>query len=746
MSHWQQLSVSRPFRYTFILALVAIGTALAAVGGWRYARASAPVSGPIVLISIDTLRADHLPVYGYAHVRTPAIDALAADSVVFDRAYSHTPQTLPAHTAMLSGRLPFETGVRDNVGFTVKPGERMLPQLLRERGFTTGGVVSAYVLRKETGISQGFDVFVGDMPANPPELSFGQVQRDGAVSEAIAEQWLGAQRSSRVFLFLHLYEPHKPYTPPARFAEFAPYDGEIAYADEIVGRLVHYLKAHQLYDRSTIVLVSDHGEGLGDHGEQEHGLFLYDEAIHVPLIIKQAENLGAGRRVHDLVQHVDLVPTILDYVKAPIPGNLSGRSLKPVLDGTGHLREQPIYSEALYGRYHFGWSELTALTDGHYRYIKAPHAELYDLTRDPHERDNVAIDRAASATAMRGALDRLTAGSSIPAPAAVPAEARERLEALGYVGTSSGISKEPAEALPDPKDKLAVLEQYRQAIDLAADHRWAPAIAALQKILEDEPEMADVWSQLATVAIRTDRFELATDAYRHYIELKPADPAGYLAAGTTYLRVRRLEEARTDAELAAEVASERDTRSRASAHELLANIALARHDADSAREQAQLARKADPALPMPPYVDGRLLYDQGNYEEALPFFEKAIASLPKGTSHALPELRFYEADALSRLERYPEAEKEFLAELKDFPQNTRARAGLAMLYQATDRSDRAADVIADMLRATPTPDAYALGARLFTMFGNPQQANAIRAEARRTFAEGPRPGGHAPRH
>ncbi len=232
--------MSRPFRYTFILVLVAIGTALAAVGGWRYARASAPVSGPIVVISIDTLRADHLPVYGYAHVRTPAIDALAADGVVFERAYSHVPQTLPAHAAILSGRLPFETGVRDNVGFVVKPGERLLPQMLRERGFTTGGVVSAYVLRKETGISQGFDFFDGEMPSSSPELSIGQVQRDGSASEAIAEHWLDAQRSSRVFLFLHLYEPHKPYTPPERFSEFAPYDGEIAYADEIVGRLVHY--------------------------------------------------------------------------------------------------------------------------------------------------------------------------------------------------------------------------------------------------------------------------------------------------------------------------------------------------------------------------------------------------------------------------------------------------------------------------------------------------------------------------
>src|SRR4051812_9818071 len=321
-------AVSRSLRFIFILLFAALGTTLAALGGWRYARASAPVSGPIILISIDTLRADHLPAYGYTKLKTPAIDALAADGAVFERAYSHAPQTLPAHAAILSGQLPFETGVRDNVGFRVKNGERLLPQMLRERGFTTGGIVSAFVLRKETGIGRGFDFFDGEMPPGSPELSIGQVQRDGGESERIAEHWLDSIGTTRAFLFLHLYEPHKPYTPPARFAEYAPYDGEIAYADEIVGRLVKYLKSHQLYDRSTIVLLSDHGEGLGDHGEQEHGLFVYDEAIHVPLIIKQDSNAGAGRRVAAVVQHIDLVPTILELVKAPVPGTLHGRSLK----------------------------------------------------------------------------------------------------------------------------------------------------------------------------------------------------------------------------------------------------------------------------------------------------------------------------------------------------------------------------------------------------------------------------------
>ncbi len=714
-----------------------MGTVLAAVGGWRYARASAPVSGPIILVSIDTLRADHLPAYGYKKVVTPALDALAADGVVFERAYSHAPQTLPAHAAILSGQLPFETGVRDNVGFTVKSGVRLLPQMLRDRGFTTGGVVSAYVLRKDTGIGQGFDFFDGEMPASSPELSIGQVQRDGMESEQIAEHWLDTIGTSRAFLFLHLYEPHKPYAPPERFAQYAPYDGEIAYADEILGRLVRYLKSHQLYDRSTVVVLSDHGEGLGDHGEQEHGLFVYDEAIHVPLVIKQESNVGAGRRVGSLVQHIDLVPTILDLVKAPGSGHFRGRSLKPVLDGTGTLPELSVYSEALYARYHFGWSELIALTDGRYRYIKAPREELYDLERDSREQANIAGERVQARQALRSALDGIAAGATIQAPSDIPADARERLQALGYVGSRTDVAVQDAESLPDPKDKRDILERYRAAVDFAGERRWPQAIGLLQQILREDPEMADVWSQLALFAMRIDRHDQAIDAYKHYIALKPNDPAPYIGAAAAFLKLRRLDDARAHAQLAADVAGANDRRSRASAHEMLAKIALARHDTDAAREEAGLARDADPTLPLPIFIDARLLYDQGKYEDALPLFEQAIAELKKSTLQ-ITELHFYTADTLARLERYEEAEAEFSEELKYFPQNTRARAGLAMLYQANDQPDDAARVVSDLTRITPTPDSYALAARLYQMFGNRQQAESVRAESRRAFPTGSR--------
>jgi arylsulfatase A-like enzyme/Tfp pilus assembly protein PilF len=740
--------VSRPIRYTFILIVVAVAVGLAAAGGWRYARASAPVSGPIVIISIDTLRADHLPAYGYKKVRTPAIDALAADGVLFERAYSHAPQTLPAHTAIFSGRLPFESGVRDNVGFTVKPGERLLPQMLHDRGFATGGVVSAYVLRKETGIAQGFDFFDGDMPSTPAETSIGQVQRDGALSEAIAEKWLAGVATSRAFLFLHLYEPHKPYAPPERFAEYAPYDGEIAYADEIVGTLVKYLKSHQLYDRSTIILLSDHGEGLGDHGEQEHGLLVYEEAIHVPLVIKQEGNVGAGRRVGELVQHIDLVPTVLDFVKAPIPGQLRGRSLKPLLEGSGHPEPAPIYSEALYARYHFGWSELTALTDERYRYIKAPREELYDLQRDAMERANIADERAQARLAMRGALDRIAAGAAIQTPAAVSADARERLQALGYVGAQTGGADTltAGDALPDPKDKRDILERYRMAVDLSANRQWGQAIGVLQQILKEDPQMADVWAQLAAFAGRIDRYDQAFDAYKHYIALKPSEPQPYLGAAGALLRLRRYGEAREHAELATQIAGDKETRARASAHELLARIALAQHDSEAARAEAKLAEEADPSIPVSAFIEGRVFYDLGHYDAAAGSFEQAIAELRNPGSRAVPELYYYAGDTFGRLERYHDAEAAFNEELRLFPLNERARAGLAMIYQATDRADAAEQAVKDMVRLTPSPDTYALAARLYTMFGHRQEADAVRAEARRALSDASRAGSRGARH
>jgi arylsulfatase A-like enzyme len=398
-------------------AMIAAAAALLAVGVWLLAArpwdndGTGAAAGPIVFISIDTLRADRLPIYGSTRTKTPAIDRLAADGVVFENAYAHSPQTLPSHTSILSGELPFAHGVRDNIGFTVRNGQRFLQHDLKEAGYATGAFVSSYVLREQTGFSQGFDTFDDDLPAASPEDPLGQVQRGGEQTMAAAMQWVDAQ-PGKFFLFAHIYEPHTPYTPPARFTNQDPYDGEVEYSDEIVGRLLEHLRAKQLYDAATIVLFSDHGEGLGDHGEDEHGIFLYRETIRVPLVIKLPGARGAGRRVAAPVQHADLLPTVLALTGVsgrlkpaatatagplkpdatatagplkPASTATAGRSLVDVLTGDGGLAPTHIYAESLSPRYHFGWSELYALSDDRYRLIRAPTDELYDLAQDPKE-------------------------------------------------------------------------------------------------------------------------------------------------------------------------------------------------------------------------------------------------------------------------------------------------------------------------------------------------------------------------
>lgn len=707
-------SARRSRRGATLIAVVAAIVVAAGWFGWRMvAEPAAP--GPIVLISIDTLRADHLPIYGYTKVRTPSIDALASGAVVFDHAYSQVPQTLPAHTSILSGELPFEDGVRDNVGFTVKPDQWLIQRALHDRGWPTGGFVSAYVLRKATGIGQGFDVYDSDMPPTSGEEGIGQVRRDGAETLASALKWVdGRDPKKPFFLFIHFYEPHTPYTPPARYAMYLPYDGQIAYADELVGRLLDHLRGLKLYDRSTIVLLADHGEGLGDHGELEHGLFLYQETIHVPLVIK-LPGVHTAKREATPVEQIDLVPTLLAEAGLPKPSFLHGRSLMPLLQGTGTIPDAPIYAESLYSRYHFGWSELYSLTDLRYTFIRAPRDELYDLQNDPHEATSIVAQRPQVHQAMRTALEGLIAHAVIAAPTTVDAQDRERLAALGYVGTGSDASLTlPGDSLPDPKDEIPVLEKYRRASNLAGEYKFAEATALYKEIVAANPNMTDVWLQLAEVYVRQGMSAEAVDAYREVIKRHPKDPGSLLSAGSALLKLGRYDEAAQYGELAVSVTP-------GAAHELLANIALARHDSDDAMREAKLAQQADPTLPMPLFIQGLIAYHQGRYGDALGPFMQAH-DIEKGRSVQINDLAYDIGDSLAHLERYPEAEPYFQEEIRVFPHNLQARAGLAMLYRAMGRNADSEREIDNLLKVAPTPEGHALAAKLWRMFGEPEKA------------------------
>jgi len=427
--------------------------------GWRIAAASllliacrrTPVQtfrrAPVVLISVDTLRSDHLPAYGYRGVKTPNIDALRRDSILFQRAYSHCPMTLPSHVSILTGLLPTEHGVRNNIGYRFDGGKfRTLAGVLRSNGYRTGAAVSSYVLRSETGVSQGFDTYDDSIPVAAAG-AVSEHQRSGYETLKFTLPWIEHNAQQPLFFFFHIYEPHAPYNPS--------YDGEIAKSDDIVGRLLSRLKSLGIYDRAVIVFLSDHGEGLWEHGEDQHGILLYREALQVPLIIKLPHSARHGSVIERPVPLVDLFPTILQLVGI----EKSARSL------LADASPKSIYSETLYPRIHLGWSELRSLIDERSHYIDGPRPELYDLRSDPGEvRDLVAAERRTAA-AMRQQLQAFP--STIAALQNVDPEEAAKLAALGYIGTP----KNRGGPLPNPRDEISHLADIKAAFHLADERR-----------------------------------------------------------------------------------------------------------------------------------------------------------------------------------------------------------------------------------------------------------------------------------
>jgi tetratricopeptide (TPR) repeat protein len=449
--------------------------------------------------------------------------------------------------------------------------------------------------------------------------------------------------------------------------------------------------------------------------------------------------------VSDIVQQIDLVPTVLDLVRAPVPGDLRGRSLKPLLDGSGSPAETVVYSESLYGRYHFGWSEIMSLIDDRYQYVSAPgaqRAELYDLRRDTLEQSDISDAKPELRQQLSEALDRLAGAIKLRWPSELDSDSRYRLRLIGYPWPHDEVTATLEEPKPEPQDKVATIERYRTALDLAASRKWAQAITVLQGLLRTDPGQTELWEQIASYASRIERFDEASDAYDHLVALRTADPKAYIDSALVLARLRKFELARERAVLAADMAAEHDRRSWVAAHEALARIGLARRDAEAARHEAELVRNADPVSPIPDYVEGRLLYDQAQYDEAVRQFQQAQEAARKSRAPVIRELHFYIADSLVHLEQFSEAESEYLEELLSFPESSRARAGLASLYQLTGRTDEAAQAIDDLIQVTPTPETYSLAARLLTTFGDRQQAEAVRAEARRTFGESSRDATH----
>ncbi|MCA1733221.1 MAG: sulfatase-like hydrolase/transferase [Acidobacteria bacterium] len=680
----------QPLRQLRVLAILTVlMLALAACGEKGSPPAAPPPRPPVFIISIDTLRADRLPAWGYADGQTPAIDAFRRDAILFRNAYSNVPVTLPSHASIFTGTLPHRHGVRDNIGYSLGAEARTLASALRDGGYRTGAAVSSFVLRRETGIGAGFD-FYDDATTVAPTETISSWQRDGESTRRSLTRWLDEPSSAPPFGLLHIYEPHYPYTPPEPFASRFddPYDGEVAASDEIVGRFLDDLRNRGLYDSALVILLSDHGEGLGDHGELEHGVFLYREAIQVPLLVKLPGNARAGEEVADPVSLTDIFPTVTTAL---------GLGPGPALDGTDLLAvqaaERSIYSESWYPRLHYGWSELYSQVDSRYHFIEAPEVELYDHVTDPGETRNLAGEQRRVVSAMRSAIQEVVSQHPFEEPSATDPETLRKLASLGYLGGGGSGSNGPK---PDPKEKIGLLTLFGRGAAHMQRAEYDEAVEIGRAIVAENPDFLQGWGLLAAAWREMGDVPRAIGALEAQMQRAPGNPQTALALSSLYLAARRFDDARAHAELALNYAP-------SLAWEAIAAVELGRRNLDAAWKAAESAAAAAPLRVQPLIVQSQVRRARQDPAGELALLDAVGRRVAAGEAPAVPELQLRRGEALLRLGRVPEAEAAFRAETERFPANVRAWANLALVIDAQGRHEQSREVLAKALEVNPTP-------------------------------------------
>lgn len=550
----------------------------------------------ILLFTIDTLRADHLGCYGHRRAATPRIDRLAREGVLFEQAVAQVPVTLPSHASILTGIYPPVHGVRDNTYFRLDPDALTLAEHLRANGYRTAAFVGAYVLDASFGLGQGFDVYddrVGSMEASSPG-SFAE-RSAGEVVRAFAGWLKAAPSEGPFFAWIHFFDPHMPYAPPSPFRErfrSSPYDGEVAYTDQQVGVALDELRARGQLDDTLVVLTSDHGESLGEHGERTHGFFVYDATLRIPLILRSPRSLPAGLTVEAQVTTVDLAPTLLELAGVSVPEGVQGRSLVRMMNGEeGETPLRPAYAECYVPQLNFRWAPLVALRQQGFKYIDAPRAELYDLTRDPGETDNLVAKYPDRAKRMKEQLVRLLESwpESVSARHQPDPETVAGLRSLGYLG--GGQVPEPsAHGLPDPKDRLHLWEKAEQVILHLSAGEYGSAAELAQSILLEDANNLLALELLANAYERQGAPEQAIALHRRILALDESRPLSHVLLGNLLWKVGELGEA----EESFRAALQRDSRF-PRAYERLGELYLSQGRIEAARESFAEALRLDDA-------------------------------------------------------------------------------------------------------------------------------------------------------
>jgi choline-sulfatase len=585
------------------LAGTLIVLAAVVLPGRSFHAAAAPAApaprANILVVTIDTLRADRVGAYGARRPPTPVMDRLAAEGALFEQAVAQAPMTRLSHASILTGLYPFQHGIRDNFAPPLAAAHRTLAEMLKASGYATGGFVGSFILNTQSGLGRGFDEFDDTFGSGEKNSAFfTDYQRRAGDVEALAGKWIEkASASGRPFFtWVHFYDPHSPYAPPppyaTRYADH-PYEGEIAYTDEVLGRLFARLQRLGVWDRTVVVVTADHGESLGEHGEEEHGFFIYDAVVRVPLIVRYPGKIARGVRVKTEARSVDLVPTVLDLAGLPPVASLPGRSLLP--DASGVRRSAaPAYSESLFPRIHFGWSELRSIQLDGWKYIQAPRPELYDLANDPGERTNLYAAEGRRAAGLRSRLLDTMGGS---AESAVVADSTakldpatlQRLAALGYVsGPGTG-----GYSGADPKDTIAEFQSYGKAVRVALEAYdrgdLRTASRSLKAIVDSGRGGFDVSFYLGKALMRLGDYPGAATALEDAVRKLPTYTPSYIELAKTRVALKQY-----DAAVATlQKGLERDP-DNFQFHSHLGYVARIRRDLPTARREYERARDLQP--------------------------------------------------------------------------------------------------------------------------------------------------------
>src|SRR5229473_3299504 len=594
----------------------------------------------VVVITIDTLRADHLGCYGYKLIRTPHIDALASESVRFLRAYTPVPVTLPAHTVIFTGTYPTLSGMHDFSGNKLNASQPTLATVLKQQGYATGAVIGSAVLDSRFGLNQGFDFYYDHFDFNRlQESNLEEMERPGNLVADQAIEWLSKNYHSKFFLWMHLYDPHFPYRPPAPFSEQykdRPYDGEIAFADAQVGRLLAFLKAKDVYRNTLIVLSGDHGESLGEHGEKTHGFFIYNATLHVPVIFHLPGGVSA-KTMPELVSLADLMPTVLKALKIEAPPQVQGRNLLPLMAPRKEDESRSLYGETFLPRLHFNWSELRGVETENYHFIDAPKPELYDLTRDPGETQNLLPQKKAVGEEMQAKLAALireySAGQEMAQKTGLDPALMERLKSLGYAGFSGGGSPTISNReLPDPKDRIQVYELISDAIADSQHGEYSQSTEKLNAALKTELDSVAVHYLLGLNYYRMRDYQPSIEQFRKVMQLSPDYALAAFHLGLAYARTGQFDEAITIFKRTLELDSTNFT----AAYDLGQSYLEKKMTNQAAAAFRQSVSIADAYAPGHRAL-GEILLSEGQVDEAVAELRKAAELLPDdaGTHVAL---------------------------------------------------------------------------------------------------------------